>query len=184
VPREGVRPVQGREIGRRLREGMTYKSVRSGVGCVRGCRKKAFSHVVCVPLLTEGVAPISEREPGYIPGPGQGLWQLAVVKKRSVLSGNANEPGDGDGGPREGSLSCLTVSLKGTASCLAASFTGSKQHVCDAMVPSRVSLHCVHARKHSTMTLEFQIPCWVALRPAPTCCYTPCFSAHRNHCPP
>jgi len=37
------------------------------------------------------------------------------------LSGNANEPGDGDGGPREGSLSCLTVSRKGTASCLAAS---------------------------------------------------------------
>ena len=41
--------------------------------------------------------------------------------KRAVLSGNANEPGDGDGGPREGSLSCLTVSRKGTASCLAAS---------------------------------------------------------------
>jgi len=93
-----------------------------------------------------------------IPGPGQGLWQLIVVKKRSVLSGNANEPGDGDGGPREGSLSCLTVSRKGTASCLAASFTGSKQHVCDVMVPSRVSLHCVHARKHSTMTLESDRP--------------------------
>jgi len=42
-----------------------------------------------------------------------------------LLSGNANEPGDGDGGPREGSLSCLTVSRKGTASCLAASFIGS-----------------------------------------------------------
>jgi len=37
--------------------------------------------------------------------------------KRAELSGNANEPGDGDGGPREGSLYCLKVSSKGTASC-------------------------------------------------------------------
>ena len=78
--------------------------------------------------------------------------------KRAVLSGNANEPGDGDGGPREGSLSCLTVSRKGTASCLAASFTdsGFNQHGAGCMA-SR--LRCLlRARKHSTMTLESDRP--------------------------
>jgi len=32
-----------------------------------------------------------------------------------IRGGNANEPGDGDGGPRQGSLSCLTISRKGIA---------------------------------------------------------------------
>lgn len=76
--------------------------------------------------------------------------------KRVVLSGNANEPGDGDGGPREGSLSCLTVSRKGTASCLAAS---SRIQTRSAMMygASRM-LSCCCARKHSTMTLESDRP--------------------------
>jgi hypothetical protein len=32
-----------------------------------------------------------------------------------IRGGNANEPGDDDGGPRQGSLSCLTISRKGIA---------------------------------------------------------------------
>jgi hypothetical protein len=32
-----------------------------------------------------------------------------------IRGGNANEPGDDDGGPRQGSLSCLTISRKGLA---------------------------------------------------------------------
>ena len=74
--------------------------------------------------------------------------------KRVVLSGNANEPGDGDGGPREGSLSCLTVSRKGTASCLAAS---SRITNACARCGFTAAL-CVRARKHSTMTLESDRP--------------------------
>ena len=86
-----------------------------------------------------------------IPGPGQGLWQWPA---RAVLSGNANEPGDGDGGPREGSLSCLTVSRKGTASCLAAS---SRITNACAQCGFTAAL-CARARKHSTMTLESDRP--------------------------
>lgn len=75
--------------------------------------------------------------------------------KRAVLSGNANEPGDDDGGPRKGSLSCLTVSRKGTASCLAAS-----SRITNAR--ARLWLHGCRrvraSRKHSTMTLESDRP--------------------------
>ena len=75
--------------------------------------------------------------------------------KRAVLSGNANEPGDGDGGPREGSLSCLTVSRKGTASCLAAS---SRIHRATRRCTVQAVRCCVAPRKHSTMTLESDRP--------------------------
>ena len=75
--------------------------------------------------------------------------------KRAVLSGNANEPGDGDGGPREGSLSCLTVSRKGTASCLAAS---SRIHRAARRCTVQAVRCCVAPRKHSTMTLESDRP--------------------------
>lgn len=77
--------------------------------------------------------------------------------KRAVLSGNANEPGDGDGGPREGSLSCLTVSRKGTASCLAASSRIHQLAHGDARRKSCVAM-CRLPRKHSTMTLESDRP--------------------------
>ncbi len=75
--------------------------------------------------------------------------------KRAVLSGNANEPGDGDGGPREGSLSCLTVSRKGTASCLAAS---SRIHQLHGDARRKLCVAMWLPRKHSTMTLESDRP--------------------------
>lgn len=78
--------------------------------------------------------------------------------KRAVLSGNANEPGDGDGGPREGSLSCLTVSRKGTASCLAASSRIQTRARCGDVRCKPCVAVLPRARKHSTMTLESDRP--------------------------
>lgn len=78
---------------------------------------------------------------------------------RAVLSGNANEPGDGDGGPREGSLSCLTVSRKGTASWLGRVLHRIGAHHSNAWACAASRLRVsVWRGKHSTMTLESDRP--------------------------
>jgi len=86
---------------------------------------------------------------------GQDMGCGNVHVKRAVLRGNANEPGDGVGGPREGSLSCLTVSRKGTASAWPRPH-GFKHAVRRCTVQA---VRCrAAARKHSTMTLETERP--------------------------
>jgi len=73
-----------------------------------------------------------------------------VPVKRAVLCGNAYEPGDGDGGPREGSLSCLTVSRKEQQAAWPRPH-GFKHAVRRCTVQA---VRCrAAARKHSTMTL-------------------------------
>ena len=84
------------------------------------------------PRHKRGVTPTSEREPGQYSWAGTGVvannsshraqpYSLyngmcldRCVHMIFVPSGNANEPGHDDGGPGQGSLSCLTVSRKGT----------------------------------------------------------------------
>jgi hypothetical protein len=51
---------------------------------------------------------------GHDRGCGHSCAREVTPLARAGLSGNANEPGDGDGGPREGSLSCLAASFIGS----------------------------------------------------------------------
>ena len=82
-----------------------------------------------------------------------------MIRKGHGLSGNANEPGDGDGGPREGSLSCLTVSRKGTASWLGRVLHRIEAKHFNAWAYAALRLRVsVWRGKHSTMTLESDRP--------------------------
>ncbi len=120
----------------------------------RAARKKRRAAVQqIIPLRSRGGRRTDQRKGTRLIFLGQDRG-CGVPVKPGALSGDANEPGDGDGGPREGSLSCLTVSRKGTASCLAASLITSGG---STSRPSR-SRAAVGARKHSTMTLESDRP--------------------------